>query len=308
MITKIPIDSSQKSQWDAIAKTNPIQAPFFAWAWHDLWRQTLAHGWEQYPLLVNNKVIAPFAKKDDQIKFSGGEEISDYHDLIGPNDQKDVAWKELLPFLNNEGVRTINLRNIPEDSSTRSFFQSIAGARVQQEDTTPVMTLPDTWDAYIESLPYKNRHELERKLRKFQREHPNATLKKSDSPSSDIDILLSLMEKDEKKRDFLTPDMRKFFKEIVRVFKEDICVLVVWFDGTPAAATLSFVNAHTTYLYNSGYDKACCTNAGFYTKAMTIKHAIEAGRKTYNFLQGNERYKFELGGKDFGVYRAQYHL
>jgi hypothetical protein len=68
------------------------------------------------------------------------------------------------------------------------------------------------------------------------------------------------------------------------------------------AATLSFIYEGTLFLYNSGFDKVCCANAGFYLKAQTIKRAIENGLKSYNFLQGNERYKYELGAKDFEIY------
>lgn len=73
-------------------------------------------------------------------------------------------------------------------------------------------------------------------------------------------------------------------------------------DGKPAAATLSFIEDGVSFLYNSGFDRECCQNAGFYLKTMSIKRAIENGLKEYNFLQGSERYKYDLGGKDFFVY------
>ena len=40
-----------------------------------------------------------------------------------------------------------------------------------------------------------------------------------------------------------------------------------------------------------------------YSEYHCIKHdEVEQKLKEYNFLQGSERYKYELGGKDFFVY------
>jgi len=41
-------------------------------------------------------------------------------------------------------------------------------------------------------------------------------------------------------------------------------------------------------------------------KAMAIKRTIEKGLKQYNFLQGNEAYKYHLGGCDFFVYTIKH--
>jgi hypothetical protein len=74
--------------------------------------------------------------------------------------------------------------------------------------------------------------------------------------------------------------------------------------GEVAAATFAFKTKDSLLLYNSGFDGKKFTGAGFYLKAMGVKLVIEKGLKTYNFLQGNYRYKYELGGKDFFVYKA----
>ena len=61
-------------------------------------------------------------------------------------------------------------------------------------------------------------------------------------------------------------------------------------------------------LYNSGFDKEKYDSVGLYIKALNIKQAIAHGKKTYNFLQGNERYKYELGAHDFFVYTIEMKL
>ncbi|MBI5619780.1 GNAT family N-acetyltransferase [Candidatus Gottesmanbacteria bacterium] len=302
MITKALFDTSLRTTWDNVLVNNAIHAPFFTYQWHELWYEVLGKDWQPYVLVVDDVIIAPFARKDDEVIFSGGEEISDYQDLIGPDEKKIDVWKQLLEFLKRDGVTSIRLRNVPQSSPTVPFFQQLPNATVTQEDTTPLMHLPSSWEAYVESLPYKNRHELRRKIRKFEREHTNVQIIESSNPPQDSNTLLLLMRKDKKKTAFLTPEMTLFFQKLAEVFKDSISLLVLTMENEPAAATLSFIHNEASLLYNSGFDKTCCPNAGWYLKAMSIKKAIEKSLKQYNFLQGSEPYKYDLGGGDFFVY------
>jgi hypothetical protein len=307
MIYQIPFAES-KLLWDKIYKQNALSLPFSTWDWHNDWYKILGNGWEPFCLSVDDLIVAPFARKGDTVIWSGGEEISDYQDLIGGNHEKKAAWNQILVFLKEQGIKTITLRNIPHNSETLTYFQSLSPTSVEKEDTTPTMTLPASWDAYRESLSHKYKHELERKLRKVQREHPDVQVMESTHPAEDIHAFLELMQKDEAKKKFLTPDVQVFFTTIAKTFSKHISLLFVTLGDKKIATTFSFIYNDTSYLYNSGFDKACCANAGFYLKAVSIERAIEKGLKHYNFLQGSERYKYELGGIDFPIYTITYTL
>ena len=298
-----------QEHWDKAYEASPAKVPFFTWPWHNDWQTVFGNSCQPFYLLIDNKVIAPFVKKDQTVIWSGGEEIADYLDLIGPDEAKVSAWPQIIEFFKQEHVMSLSLRNVPENSPTITFFKTLPNAVITQEDTTPTISLPPTWEEFIESAPSrKYRHELERKIRKFEREHPDAEVTVSQNPEKDVDILLTLMEKDADKKMFLTPAMGIMFRKIAGTFKDNISLLLLGMGDKHAAAALSFVQKDTYYLYNSGFDKDCCPNGGFYLKSMSIKYAIEHGGKTYNFLQGSERYKYELGGKDFFVYSIQYQL
>ncbi len=308
MITKASFDDSVRMVWDNISIQHTIAAPFFTYQWHTLWYEVLAKDWQPYPLVVDEEIIAPFARRNNEVIFSGGGEISDYQDLIGSDKKRREAWPQILDFLKTDGVTSLRFRNVPQSSSTVPFFQQFPNAIVTQEDTTPMMQLPSSWDDYVESLPYKDRHELRRKIRKIERGHKDIRIIESNNPARDIETLLDLMQKDEKKRTFLTLEMTVFFQKLAESFRNTISLFILLMDNKPAAATFSFVNNKTSFLYNSGFDKACCPNAGWYLKAMTIKKAIEEGLIEYNFLQGSEPYKYDLGGRDFFVYNITKYL
>lgn len=239
---------------------NTTMLPFSSNDWITAWHETLGKEWE----LVSNNL----ARKGNELIIAGGYEVADYLDIIHP---EEIAGKF-------HGMRLV-LRNVPQDSPTVKIF------KMEKEDTTPISSLPPQLDK-------KNRHEMERKIRKFEREHTDIDLH-----DGNIDTLLTLMKLDPRKKEFLTPDMENFFRRIVVLGS----VTELWADNHAVAAMLWFREEDMIMTYNSGYSESL---AGFYLKARHMLQAAERGIKKYNFLQGNERYKYELGGKDFLVYRA----
>jgi len=58
------------------------------------------------------------------------------------------------------------------------------------------------------------------------------------------------------------------------------------------------------FLYNSGYDPSHrAANPGLVLIARSIGQAVDEGCEEYDFLRGTERYKYDLGGVDRGIYR-----
>ncbi len=302
MVTKITFNSELKNLWKEILQSNNLHAPFLTYDWFDTWHTTAGKDLEPFILTVNNTTLAPFARIGADLHLSGGEEGADYLDIIGPDQQKQTVWPEILTFLKTEGITSIRLGNIPQDSSTLLFFQSHASSVIKEEDTTPYVSLPNTWEEYLQLLDKKNKHELERKIRKFERENPTFNMSESTNVVTDADILLSLMKRDPAKNTFLTSQMEEFFRAIIQRFEKNIILTILRVDDTPVAATMAFKWEDTLLLYNSGFDETH-SGAGFYIKATNIQRAIASGYTEYNFLQGRERYKYELGAKDFLVYR-----
>ncbi len=307
MINQVTFQEEQVL-WAPVFSKNAIRAPFFTWEWHDVWFRSLGSEYTPLTFYIDDEIIASFAVKGTELIFAGGDEIADYLDIIGPDEKKQSAWEQIMAKLRELNIKTLTLRNIPENSATKTFFSALPRTTVEQEDTTPQFQLPSTWELYIESLSKKYRHELERKIRKFKREHPDSEIIQSTNPAEDISILFTLMEKDEAKKQFLTVEMKSFFTAIAKTFHDSTSLRYIALGNKKIAATVSFVMNNTHYLYNSGFDKDCCSIAGFFLKAMNIKHAIEIQATTYNFLQGNERYKYELAGLDFGVFKITHSL
>ena len=107
------------------------------------------------------------------------------------------------------------------------------------------------------------------------------------------------------KRAFMTDERERFFIDVAREASErgvfNLYFLEV--DGERVAGCICFDWGGDYLLYNSGYDPAHSRlSVGLLNKALSMRSAIEGGRGVFNFLKGNERYKYNLGGRDAPVF------
>ena len=77
-------------------------------------------------------------------------------------------------------------------------------------------------------------------------------------------------------------------------------------DSVPVAMILYFDYNNCVYLYNSGYaPQYDSLSAGLLCKVLSIQESIQEGKKRYDFLKGNEAYKYHLGGREVPLCRCQ---
>ena len=97
-----------------------------------------------------------------------------------------------------------------------------------------------------------------------------------------------------------------FFKAIVPITFEKhwLQMSFLTINDEPAAAYLNFVYGDSVLVYNSGLlpDKYGHLSAGIILLANNIRNAIENGYKIFDFLRGNEIYKFRMGGQETRVF------
>jgi len=294
-----------KPKWEKLRFESGQEAPFYAYDWHKIWFTALATEWRPYIIYIDRRALAPLARRGGEVIFSGGREGTDYMDVIGQRNDVVQLWPDIHKYLQGDGAKTLKLINIPSNSPTVQYFSS-KGGDIKIEDTTPVVNLPGTWEAYQNQLSRKNRHELKRKLRKFEREHPEAKVISIDQSQQQAEILLRLMRLDPEKRIFLRSEIEQFFRSIILAFTKQIWFLALSEKNFEIAATMAFTTKNEIMLYNSGFDESNAPGAGFYLKAKCLALAVEKAYEKFNFLRGRERYKYELGGVDEPVYSISY--
>lgn len=272
--------------WDDIVKKDGREIPFITFAWHKTVSELIHPTWRPYILVEKDaSVLVPLAIDNTTIRFSGGEEIADYLDAIGPREHQKTVWGTTFSLLSSTGIPTLRLRNIPEESEAHHFFLETNPSALSQEDTTPILTLPATVEEYHAALARKDRHELKRKMKKFENEHPDLVIADNET---DMDSLLSLMRKHETKATFLTPEMATFFTALPALFAPGFRQFRLIEHNACIATTITFRTKDDVCLYNAGYDPSI-VGAGFYMNAAIITWALDHHVQRINFLQGNER-------------------
>ena len=73
----------------------------------------------------------------------------------------------------------------------------------------------------------------------------------------------------------------------------------------PASAIFSFEDEQGFYLYNSAFEPELRTlSPGNVMLSHLIERAIERGLLIFDFLKGDETYKFRLGARERPLYRV----
>ena len=174
-----------------------------------------------------------------------------------------------------------------------------------------MLALPDTWEAYLAALSGKQRHELTRKMRRLEREVPEARVlglaTRAEVEARFDDFLVLHRRSRVGKARFMDERMEAFFRRVATALADQGGLRLWLLDapGGPLAAFLCLEWDGTVGLYNSGFDPArAALSPGVVLLAHIIRDAIARGMRRFNFLRGEERYKYEFGPTPEDVFRV----
>jgi CelD/BcsL family acetyltransferase involved in cellulose biosynthesis len=80
----------------------------------------------------------------------------------------------------------------------------------------------------------------------------------------------------------------------------------LFFEGKFSASLYAFQKNETLYFYATGFDpRFSKLDLGLIIIGEALKRALQEGVRTFDFLKGNERYKYEWGARDQPMFRRQ---
>jgi CelD/BcsL family acetyltransferase involved in cellulose biosynthesis len=323
---------SLAAEWNALLKESISDVPFLRHEYLQAWWQTRGGGeWPQAELALiiarqdgQLKGIAPLfftQNLDDRpaLLLLGSIEISDYLDLIVRTDDIPEFLSGLLDFLASDSVpawEVLDWYNLPEDSSTLPVLEAEArkrGLTYSQEKFRPALSvqLPGDFEQYLAGIDKKQRHEIRRKMRRADEyELPVRWYIVEDETTLDaeIDDFLELMANDPEKDAFLTDVMYTQMRASVHAaFQEgwlQLAFLAV--DGKKACGYLNFDYNNRIWVYNSGLNFDYSEiSPGWVLLGHLLQWANEHGRSEFDFMRGDEAYKYKFGGLDHPVLRVK---
>jgi CelD/BcsL family acetyltransferase involved in cellulose biosynthesis len=301
--------------WPELVDADPAGTIFHTPAYLKLY-------WEEFGETPEHLLLA-FAEEDDgrqvgavaferigtTLRFLGGTEVTDYMGPVGLPERQETVAKELWAALvARRDWSDADLRGLAEDKAWLDLLSE--GARAQglavevtddQNGVAPYLSLPPTWDAYLEALPAKLRHEIKRKAKKLEAETgPFTVSTATDETVSDLlDRFVELHRMSEgPKGVFMQPGMEIFFRRLAEAFGPARIFRLSFIEvgGERAAGTIGFTFKGTFFLYNSAFDRKWGNLApGMVLVAEDIRLAIEEGCSAFDLLKGDYSYKYRFG-------------
>lgn len=307
------------TQWKSLYDRCPEAPIFLSWEWITTWWDHFKDGNQLHVVALSDDgqifAIAPLmacGQGAQTLSFIGSEETTDYADVLATDVDRQRAAETVSTYLKEAGLRRpIVLEPVPEESP---LLQTLGGPNLpdvaQPVQPCPTVALADTWDGYLATLSKKDRHELRRKMRRAESAGHlvSDVVVDPEGLEQRLPVFYQLHQSsgDPRKAQFLEPHIQAFFTDAATTLAQRGWVRLAFLalDGRDVASVLSFDRGSTVALYNSGYDlEFRPISPGIVVIALELKAAIERGRKIYDFLRGDEPYKYDFGAVDRFVWR-----
>lgn len=327
--TEFPNDI--ENEWNTILETNPIQVPFLKYKYQKIWWETRGGGeWTDANLVLitarENETLVGIAplftsmdKDGSPALFNiGSIEVSDYLDLLVLPEYQEAFISGLLDFLPGLPIplwKSLNFYNLIDSSPSLPVLQSVSLKKgwkftAEQLEHSPFIQLPGDWETYLAGIDKKQRHEIRRKMRRAEESDiPVRWYFVDDAATLDaeIDAFLQLMKNDCDKVAFLKPAMQSFLHQVAHCAFDEKCLQLAFLevDGQKAAAYLSFDYLNRIWVYNSGLNREFQSlSPGWVLLGHLLQWANEKGRLEFDFMRGDEDYKYRFGAVDRFVVQA----
>jgi CelD/BcsL family acetyltransferase involved in cellulose biosynthesis len=295
--------------WSQIAEQRSPASIFLTPEWNAVAREH--DGAEAVTLAVGGNAphgIAALAREaDGTLRFAGGE-LTDEQDVVAPAGQERSVATAVGEWIAAERPRRIRLEFVPEDAPTLETIAGVLGAsgyRVERSRliTSPRLPLPSDFEAYVQNLNKKARHELRRKIRRLENATQATFRWATDAErGATLDRFFALHRLSRgEKADFMTPNVERFFRDIADALAPlgRLRLGVLRAHDQDAAVLFAFAYRGTLALYNAAYDPALASlSIGIVSHAWAIREAIAERFDTYDLLRGDEPYKYDLGATD----------
>lgn len=318
-------------EWNELLQNSASHVPFLRFNYLMSWWKTLGGGeWPQGELNVvtarhpdgSLAGVAPlFLTQNRQgepaLMLLGSIEISDFLDIIARPEDIPGFVNGLLDFLCALPIpwQVLDWYNLVDSSPTLPVLKEAALRQNCSIDLEPLqhcpyIPLPSDWETYLSRIDKKQRHEIQRKMRRVEENGLPVRWYIVEDPVSldaEIDQFLDLMAQDPEKDRFLTTNMRSQMRSIIHTaFREGWLQLAfIEINREKAAGYLNFDYQNHIWVYNSGLNlRYRELSPGWVLLGYLLQYSIEHRRESFDFMRGDEDYKYRFGAVDRRVIRA----
>lgn len=238
-----------------------------------------------------------------------GYGITDYHNLIIANEKREEALRILIDFIidHKKNWDVVHFNNIRGDSPNLPILRNIL------EDTSltvteriniqsPYISIDRDWTSYFNALSKNVRSDIRRRLNYLSRMEKAELihLHKVEDITGTLDIIKSIHVKCRQAKGetslYADENKFKFVSMIMKQFSDRKWLDIVFLklNDRIIAYSLGFVYDNTVSYWNAGFDPEFSKlSPGKMLLYHWIRDSFEAGYREFDFMIGEEPYKFQ---------------
>lgn len=293
-------------------RATPFQSPAWARAWWRYW----SDGSRPWLVAVRDGRrlvgLAPLRSRRllGMRVLRAYEEPGDYWDVLArPEQRKEVEEAVGRELQRRRGAwDALVLSRLTHESSTATSLERCGLRTIRQFSVAcPALALPDSFDAYLATLPRDRRSNIRRRLRKLDRgelELRPATVEGLPGAIGRWQALRIRQWRAMGKRMMPEHAQQRFRDFLVEATTELVPagLAVVWEflrAGEVVGSFINFCDARTFYHYLGAFEPELShLSLGNVATAEGIRSSIAAARSHYDFGRGSEPYKYWYGAAD----------
>ncbi len=310
-------------EWDDLFRRSGSANPFLRFEWLVTWWQQWGRRATLSVILVRDRAGRLVAVAPCQIAPSGAADFranalcwlantfsgSDYLTVVA-----EPGWEEpAAQTIASELIRHRSewdyiewdhtLENDPVMRALRKALRA-AGCRemVMPRNVCPYAELPRTFAAYLKTLSHNVRYNFRRRLKALQKEGPLAlaVLRRPEEIEARFADLVRLhgsrFTSQDKTSTFLAPDVQTFHRKTLKACSDASIprLFLLELRGAPVAALYGFSMGTRFLFFQAGIDPQWSRlSVGLVMMGSVIEQAIKDGHTEFDFLRGEEAYKFQ---------------
>jgi tetratricopeptide (TPR) repeat protein len=257
----------------------------------------------------------------NKLFMAGGTDSEHIGFICRSEYEEEVSSAFAIYLQQQEEWSILEMDKIPETHKRLSLFlKSLSLESIQIEETryindldtidngsVPYILLPDDWEQYLQNVISSNtRQKIRRLLRKIESSNEfHVTHVNEDNLEDHLKILLRFWKtswEDRKGRERCRKIIAQLYSNLRHCFEHNCLYLpVLWQGDKPIGAIANLIDfkKKSILFFVGGRDETIRDlPPGIVLHAYGIQYAIQNGFKVYDFLMGNEAYKFSFGAKE----------
>lgn len=242
-----------------------------------------------------------------------GTGISDHLDIIAQPEFAHECVDLTYAFLNERASEwdVCDWQDLPASSKLLAASNHVFESSVSASIPCASVALPSTYDEFVAGLPHGLRRNIRRYGEHLRKDHQVRFETASSDPS--LELMTALIRLHEtrwhsKGQQGVLAGRDRFFRNVTPALAGSnlLRIHVLEAGGNIAGIIYQLWDRRRAYGYITGFDPALDRySPGVLLLNYAISHAIGEGAQCWDFLRGQERYKFQWGALASGKFRLR---